>query len=373
MRLALTVAATLLATAAAAQDDHDHAEHEHGLGRLDVAMAGSQLRVDLTLTGAELFGEDHREEASLEDARAMLEDTASLVAVPEAAGCELSALDVVETVVEEEGDHEGHRDYTAYHVFGCASPDALTEITVTAFEAVDGLEEVHAEGLVGGRETAVVDLTAASPTLDLTQTTAARRELGAHEHGASALDVAIEGGRVEMRLESPAMDVVGFEHEPSTDEQRAAIEEARATLAEPMALFAPPEAAGCEVAEASVEHVFEGGHEEHGVEEAAEHGHEEGEEHAEAGAEHGEEEHGPEEAAAEDHGHEEEAGATHSEFQATYALDCEDPSALTAIDFPFFEVFPGAQDIDVQVVTERGQTGAEIGRESPRFDLGEVL
>ena len=260
-------------------------------------------------------------------------------------------------MVEEEGDHEGHRDYTAYHVFGCASPDALTEITVTAFEAVDGLEEVHAEGLVGGRETAVVDLTADSPTLDLTETTAARRELGAHEHGASALDVAIEGGRVEMRLESPAMDVVGFEHEPSTDAQRAAIEEARATLAEPMALFAPPEAAGCEVAEASVKHVFEGGHEEHGVEEAAEHGHEEGEEHAEAEAEQGEEA----------------EGATHSEFQATYALDCEDPSALTAIDFPFFEVFPGAQEIDVQVVTERGQTGAEVERGSPRLDLGEVL
>lgn len=362
MRLALTVAATLTAAAATAQDDHDHdhAEHEHGLGRLDVAVAGSQLRVDLTLTGAELFGEDHREEATLEDARAMLADMAAVVAVPEAAGCELSALDVVETVVDEEG-HEGHRDYTAYHIFGCASPDALTEITVTAFEAVDGLEEVHAQGLVGGRETAVVDLTADSPTLDLTQTIPARRELGAHEHGASALDVAIEGGRVEMRLESPAMDVVGFEHEPSTDAQRAAIEEARAALSEPMALFAPPEAAGCEVADASVEHVFEGGHEDHGekrgVEEAAEHGHAEGEEHAEAGAEHDEEA----------------EGATHSEFQATYALDCQDPSALTAIDFPFFEVFPGAREIDVRLVTERGQTGAAVERASPRLDLGDVL
>ena len=342
MRLALTVAATLLATTAAAQDDHDHAEHEHGMGRLDATVAGSQLRIDLTLTGRDLFGED--EAASLEGAREMLEDTASFVALPEAAGCEMAAMDVVETVVEEEGEHEGHRDYTAYHVLDCASPEALAEITVTAFETLDGLDKVHAEGLVDGRETAALDLTAAEPTLDLSETTAARRELGPHEHGASALDVAIEGGRVEMRLESPAMDVVGFEHEPSTDEQRAAIEEARAALSDPLALFAPSDSAGCAVAEASVEHVFEGGHDDLGAEEAA----------------------------ADEHGHEDE-GATHSEFQAGYALDCEDPSALTAIDFPFFEVFPGAQEIDVRVVTERGQTGAEVERASPRLDLGEVL
>ena len=372
MRLALTVAATLLATVSVAQadhdHDHDHAEHEHGLGRLDVTVAGSQLRLDLTLTGRDLFGKD--EAASLEGAREMLRDTASFVSVPEAAGCEMAATDVAETVIEEEGEHEGHRDYTAYHVLDCASPDALDGITVTAFETVDGLEEIHAAARVDGREMAERDLTPGEATLDLTETAEVRRELGAHEHGASALDVAIVEGRVEMRLESPAMDIVGFEHEPSTDEQRAAIEEARATLSDPLTLFAPPEAAGCAVAEAAVEHVFEDGHDDHGHDDHGAEGHSH-DDHAEEATAEEDHDHGAEEAAADDHGHEE--GATHSEFQATYALDCEDPSALTAIDFPFFETFPNAQEVDVQVVTERGQTGAEVERDSPRLDLGEVL
>ena len=72
-----------------------------------------------------------------------------------------------------------------------------------------------------------------------------RRQLGAHEHGHGRLNIAVEGGSVAMELIAPAADIVGFEHEPKTDEQRTAIEQAKGTLADPLALFVLPPSAGC--------------------------------------------------------------------------------------------------------------------------------
>jgi len=82
------------------------------------------------------------------------------------------------------------------------------------------------------------------------------RQLDAHMHGESALNIAIEGNAVAMELEAPAMDIVGFEHEPSTDEHRAQIEAAIKSLSAPLDVFVFPEGAGCAVSNASVEHVF---------------------------------------------------------------------------------------------------------------------
>ena len=39
-----------------------------------------------------------------------------------------------------------------------------------------------------------------------------RRELDAHQHGHGSLTIAIEGGQVQMALEVPGADIVGFEH-----------------------------------------------------------------------------------------------------------------------------------------------------------------
>ena len=77
--------------------------------------------------------------------------------------------------------------------------------------------------------------------------------LGAHEHGAGALNIAVEGATVLMEFEAPGADIVGFEYEAKTKEDRAKIDAAVATLAEPLKLFVTPDAAGCVVTAASVE------------------------------------------------------------------------------------------------------------------------
>jgi len=95
-----------------------------------------------------------------------------------------------------------------------------------------------------------------------------RRELGAHEHGHSVLNIAIEGHRVAMALMAPGADIVGFEHPAATEEQRAAVEQAEAALADPLSLFVLPADAGCTLESATValeheEHEHADGDEEH--------------------------------------------------------------------------------------------------------------
>jgi hypothetical protein len=175
-----------------------------------------------------------------------------------------------------------------------------------------------------------------------------RRELGAHEHGHSVLNVAIAGDRIEMELMAPGMDIVGFEHAPETDEHKAAIEEAEATLRDPLALFVLPDDAGCLLDTAAVELEAEDEHEgQHGEEHAAA-------EHAEEG-EHEDAEHEGEE--------------SHTEFHGKYAITCDSPGDLGTIEFVFFERFPGAEEIELTVITESGQTRYEVERDALRIDL----
>ncbi|WP_172297257.1 DUF2796 domain-containing protein [Pseudoruegeria sp. HB172150] len=190
------------------------------------------------------------------------------------------------------------------------------------------------------------------------------RELGAHEHGVSKLEVAIEGDTVAIDIHSPGVDIVGFEHEAESSEDQAAVGVAVLSLAQPDSLFKLPEDAGCYLVEVMShihDHAFQ---EEHAHEEGEEHG--EHEEHAK-GEEHDPEEH-DEHAGGEDHDHEGEHGE-HTEFHATYKLRCTDPTALTAIDFPFFSSYPNAREIEIQYVTDTDAAAAEITGDAPLLEL----
>ena len=175
---------------------------------------------------------------------------------------------------------------------------------------------------------------------------AERRQLGAHEHGHSVLNIAIEGDRIEMELMAPGMDIVGFEHVAETEQDKGAVAEAEAALSDPLALFVMPEEAGCAIETAAVELEAEDEHEGEHAEEG------------EHGEEHAEEEHA-----------EHEGEESHTEFHAEYAITCTSPDDLGGIEFAFFDRFPGAEEIEVTVITENGQTSYEVERDSPRIDL----
>lgn len=179
----------------------------------------------------------------------------------------------------------------------------------------------------------------------------AHREMGPHEHGHGTLNIAIEDKRVSMELEVPGMDIVGFEHAASTDDQKAAVEKAKAELAKPLAVFGLPSAAGCSVAEASVAIEVEHHDEDHDGD------------HDKAEADH----------KAGDADHDEDERAGHNEFHATYALDCTSPTELSSIEFTYFKLFGGAHDLTVNVVTAKAQTKYEVSRDKPTLDLGGIM
>ncbi|MEH6836873.1 zinc uptake protein ZrgA [Falsihalocynthiibacter arcticus] len=178
------------------------------------------------------------------------------------------------------------------------------------------------------------------------------RELDAHEHGVGTLNIATDGTTVAMVFEAPGADIVGFEYAAESDIDLAAIVSAVATLGAPLDLFVMPDAAGCTLVEAQAALEGEDEHDEHS------------EEHHDDHADEGHDDHGDEDHAE----HADEAG--HTEFHAEYTLTCDDPDALTDITFAYFEAFPNAQEVEVQVISASGAQAFEVTRDAPVLDLG---
>ena len=197
--------------------------------------------------------------------------------------------------------------------------------------------------------------------LVFSQAHGSERELDAHQHGHGSLNIAIEGSTMWIELETPGADIVGFEHPDRSDAHKAAIEEARARLSDPVGLFGIPSQASCALETVTVSpvgydlgmdddhHADEDAHDDHADEDAHD-------DHAD-------------EDAHDDHANEEET--SHAEFHAEYTLQCADPAAITRLTFTYFDVFRGAEEVQVTVITEEGQSGHEVTRDSPVVRLGE--
>jgi hypothetical protein len=192
------------------------------------------------------------------------------------------------------------------------------------------------------------------------------RELDAHQHGHGALNIAFEGASVAMELEVPGADIVGFEHPAESDADRALIDAAIAQLAKPLELFAMPAAAGCTVTAANVALLGEDDHDEHGGDHKDEHADDHKDEHDDDHKDDHADDHKDEHA-------DEEGEEGHNEFHAEYALTCADPSAIDAIEFVYFERFPNAAELDIQLISDKGAKGFEVERDEPRLDLSGAI
>ncbi|PHR51259.1 MAG: hypothetical protein COA47_18175 [Robiginitomaculum sp.] len=182
-----------------------------------------------------------------------------------------------------------------------------------------------------------------------------QRQLDAHEHGVGTLNIAIDGATVAMEFHAPGADIVGFEYAAESEADKAAIDAAVAILSAPLDLFGLSGAAACTLTEAHAELENEDTHDEDGHDEDGHDDH--------AAGEHDDDE--------EDHGDEEhDEGAGHTEFHANYTLTCDNPAALTEITFPYFDTFPNALEVEVQIITATGAQAFEVERDAPILDLG---
>jgi hypothetical protein len=153
--------------------------------------------------------------------------------------------------------------------------------------------------------------------------------LAAHEHGAAQLNVALDGSSLELALESPSMNIIGFEHAASSASDQAAAKHAQQQLQDPLALFGLAPSAQCRASKIDVASPLF----------AAQ---------ATASAD----------------------ASAHSDVDANYGLTCSQPEQLQAIDLTeLFKRFPSTQKIQVQLIGPNGQQGAELSAANPRLSF----
>jgi hypothetical protein len=192
-------------------------------------------------------------------------------------------------------------------------------------------------------------LALASLMLTLPSVHANASELDAHEHGSANLDIAIDTSTIEMRFESPAVNIVGFEYATEDEQQLLLINKAKSNLSNFDLIYGLVGDVSCQTVKSSAKWVteHEAGHDDH------EAGHDDHDDH-----EAGHDDHDDHEAGHDDHG--EVAKAEHAEFIAEYRLECNQLNNLAAIDVKMFEFFPAIEDLDVQVVYSQGQIKYEL-------------
>jgi hypothetical protein len=144
----------------------------------------------------------------------------------------------------------------------------------------------------------------------------------AHVHGEARLLVALEADTLEIEFLSPAMNMVGFEHQPQTETQTQAVKAAIDTLKQPDLLFTLPSAAKCAPVDIEVETPL---------------------------SRHDTDTH--------EHSHKDES---HSDFTCHYHYRCGDTSRLESIETKLFEHFPGIHVLEVQSISSKGQQKLDL-------------
>lgn len=176
------------------------------------------------------------------------------------------------------------------------------------------------------------------------------RQHGAHEHSIGKLNIAQEGNEIHIEIDSPAANIVGFEHVPGTGVDHDSLEKALNRLKDGASLFLPPQAAGCSLVDSHIDTPLSdrgGGEEKHRAEHAHhtdEPSHRNNEKHAEA-----------------PHTHEK----GHADITATWRFSCTHPEALDQLGVRVFEAFPGTERLQVQFIIGTHQGAAELSASQP--------
>ncbi|MGD8833571.1 MAG: DUF2796 domain-containing protein [Desulfobacteraceae bacterium] len=175
----------------------------------------------------------------------------------------------------------------------------------------------------------------------------------AHVHGIAHMNVAIEGDTVHIEFSSPAANIVGFEHHPETAEQKKAIEASIEKLKAGDKLFKlSPKAQGKLTKSVVDTDIINASHPESHAEHSDEH-----DKHHKSDKKHGKEEH---------HTNEHES---HSDYKAEYRFVCKRPEKLAQIEVLLFDIFPGIEHIEVQILTEKTQTALELTAKKNKIAL----
>ncbi|MEB0010240.1 DUF2796 domain-containing protein [Glaciimonas sp. Gout2] len=152
----------------------------------------------------------------------------------------------------------------------------------------------------------------------------------AHVHGVGKLDVAIDGAQITLHLDTPLMNLLGFEHAAKNTKDRAAAQKMALQLRNASKIFVTTPAAECrpisvKLASNAIDPILLGESPTPATKINAT---------AKA--------------------------AVHADLDADIVLQCENPHLLKTIDVNLFAKFKGFQKIDVQMVTPKNQLAATL-------------
>jgi len=168
-----------------------------------------------------------------------------------------------------------------------------------------------------------------------------RRQSAAHVHGLSTLNLVMEGSLLALELSGPAVNFIGFEHAPRTEQQHATLATALARLESPESLFSLPAAAGCVLRQTDV----------HAADFSAA-----------ATASHSEHQHDHQHGHAHDHEHDHEhAESSHADLGASWEFECANPAGLRNIEVQLFSSFPLTEELQANLITPALQTRQLLG------------
>lgn len=161
---------------------HDHKKeaghtqldaHEHGSGKLNIAVAGKTMTIELEIPAADIVGFEHaaktkKQKADVKAATAKLKDALKLFVVNSDAACKLASAKVETEGAMAEGGHdhghshghshgkkeakseESHSEFHVNYKLTCGSPKNMTAIEFAFFDAFPNSQELEVS-LVGDR------------------------------------------------------------------------------------------------------------------------------------------------------------------------------------------------------------------------------
>lgn len=135
----------------------------------------------------------------------------------------------------------------------------------------------------------------------------AQASVAAHVHGEAALNIVIDGALILAEFISPLENLLGFEHKPTTPEQKQAFQDLQQNLMDYQALFELIDASCTQIEQHTTSPFSQANH-------------------------------------------------AHAEWHSEYHLQCSVIDETVSIKPQLFSAYPGLETLTVQMITEQGQS-----------------
>lgn len=170
-----------------------------------------------------------------------------------------------------------------------------------------------------------------------TATVSGASEQQPHQHGHAQLQIALENNNIELILTSPAYNLLGFEHQPHTEQQKQTLENAKHWLT--TQALVTPNNGKCTVTSANMDFTAKTADQDH---------HEHDHHHDDANSQ---------------------AKNEHANIEASQVLKCTGADFSGGFTTPLIGQFPEIQNLSVEWVTNSGQGSAKLSTPDNKFWL----